>query len=354
MKLITAISKNILTPMKTLLITLTLVSLTCFSANASAAEERLHETRPAKPGGKLQVDVEFGSITVIAGDNEKVVIDAYRKVEGASKEKDEAYLAAAPITVTTEGDKIIVRAIRRHESLGRQLWDMMGNWHSEGRYNISVPANFQTDLDTSGGSISVTGLIGTVKADTSGGHLTFERIHGDIHADTSGGSITTRASEGAIDLDTSGGHIEVTDSRGTLRADTSGGNVTVLNFAGPAKIDSSGGKLRLANIGGKLHAETSGGAISAILPSPVPDDIHLETSAGAITVLTPSNAALTVDAETSSGHVRSDLPLSSTQADDDSLKGKINGGGKKLVLRSGAGAIEIVSADRTTAQSNAQ
>ncbi len=335
--------------MKTLLTTLTLVSLASFSASA-ATEENIHETRAAQPGGTIVVDVDFGSIEVLPGDNDKVVIEAYRRIEASSKAKEEEYLKAAPIQVTTDGDKVIVRATRKHESLGSQLWNMLGRHSTEGRYSIRVPATFNADLDTAGGGITATGLTGMIKADTSGGDLHFEKIHGQIHADTSGGDINVMACEGKTSLDTSGGHIQVTDGRGDLDADTSGGNVTVLNLAGNAKVDSSGGKLRLANISGKLNAETSGGAISAILPATVSNDIHLETSAGAITVMTPPNAGLTIDAETGAGSVRSDLPMANVRSDDDSLKATLNGGGKKLVLRSGAGSIEIISADHQTAQ----
>ncbi len=335
--------------MKPLLHISSLLLLATLSA-AAATEENIHETRAAKPGGTIVVDVEFGSINLAPGDNDKVVIDAHRKIEASSKEKEEEYLAAAPITITTEGDRVIVRAIRKHDSLGTQFWNLLGHNRTEGRYTIRVPANFNADLDTSGGDISANGLTGSIKVDTSGGDLTFDRIHGEIHADTSGGDIKTTGCDAKINLDTSGGRIEVTEGRGNLHADTSGGSVTVMNFAGDAKVESSGGKLRLANIGGKLHAETSGGAISAILSSPVAGDVSLETSAGAITVVTPPNAGLTIDAETGAGSVRSDLPMTNVHSDDDSLKGTINGGGKKLLLRSGAGAIEIVSAEKQTVQ----
>jgi hypothetical protein len=335
--------------MKTLLATLILVSLTTITALA-ATEESIHETRAARAGGKLIVDVEFGSINVSPGDGDKVVVDAYRKISSSSKAKEEEYLKAVPVTVKTEGNNVIVRAVRKNQSLGGGFWHLFENRSTEGRYTIRVPANFSVDLDTSGGDISTTGLTGFVKVDTSGGDLTFDKIHGDIHADTSGGHIKVSSCDGTTDLDTSGGHIEVTDSRGKLDADTSGGKITVMNFAGDAKVESSGGKLRLANVGGKLRAETSGGAIEAILPSLVAGDVSLETSAGAITVMTPPNAGLTIDAETGAGRVRSDLPMANVHSDDDSLKATINGGGKKLVLRSGAGSIQIVSANKQTAQ----
>ena len=335
--------------MKTLLTILSLLLLSALSA-AAATEENIHETRAAKPGGKLVVEVDFGSIDVAPGDNDKVVVDAHRKISASSTEKEKKYLKEVLVTVTNEGDNVIVRAVRKHEAFGIQLWHLMGRTRTEGRYTIKVPANFSVDLDTSGGGISTQGLTGSVKADTSGGDLNFAQIHGDIHADTSGGDIIAKDCDGSTNLDTSGGRIEVTGGQGKLNADTSGGNVTVLNRVGDTKVETSGGKLRLGNISGKLNAETSGGSVSAILASPVAGDVRLETSGGSITVVTPSNAALTIDAETSAGSVRSDLPISRTNSDKDSLKGTMNGGGTNLVLRSSAGSIEIVSADKETAQ----
>ena len=336
-------------PMKTLLTASILIVLTALPAFA-ATEENIHETRAAKPGGKLVVEVDFGSIEVTPGDNDKVVIDAHRKISAGSKEKEEKYLKEVPITITTEGDSVIVRAIRKHDSLGKQLWHLLGSTNSDGRYTIRVPANFGTNLNTTGGGISVRDLTGNLKADTSGGDLTFAQIRGDIHADTSGGDITATKCDGKIEIDTSGGRIEVTGGQGQLNAETSGGHVTVLNRVGDTRVESSGGKLRLGNISGKLHAETSGGSVSAILPSPVTGDVRLETSGGGITVLAPANAALTIDAETSAGSVRSDLPINRSNSDSDSLQGTMNGGGTKLVLRSSAGSIQIVAADKETAQ----
>ena len=331
--------------------TCSLLLLLAAALTASAlTEEKIHETRAAKAGGKLIVDVDFGSINVAPGDGDKVVVDAYRKIEASSKEKEEEYFKAVPVSVTNEGDTVAVRAVRKHESLGAQLWNLMRHTTTEARYTIRVPASFSIDVDTAGGEISASGLTGTVKADTSGGELSFSSIHGDLNAETSGGDITSTGCDGVINLETSGGRIEVTDGRGKLQLETAGGAVTVKNFAGDAKIESSGGRIRLANISGKLHAETSGGAINAILPPTVTDDVRLETSAGAITVVAPPTAALTVDARTSAGGVSTDLPMSTMKADHDSLQGTINGGGKSIVLRTSAGSIRIVSADKETAQ----
>jgi hypothetical protein len=75
----------------------------------------------------------------------------------------------------------------------------------------------------------------------------------------------------------------------------------------------------------------------------LPGDIKLETSAGRIEVAVPPDAGLDVNAETNEGCVTSELPMITKRAGRDGLQGTINGGGRSLVLRSGAGNIAIKS-----------
>ncbi len=317
-----------------------IVPLLCAAAFSASAltEENVNVTRDAKSGGKLIVVVDFGTIDVAPGDNDKVVVNASRKIVASSKEKENAYFAAVPITVTTEGNTVVVRAHRGKD------WDDDERVCNDARYSIHVPANFDTDLKTEGGAITTSNLTGKINAHTSGGDLKFSLIHGPVKADTDGGEIEVLGCDGAIDIETSGGRIETNGGSGILHAITAGGPIKVENFNGDAKVESSGGQLALANVRGKLDAETAGGFISAKLSSPVLGDVRLETSAGAIEVIVPSDAGLTINAETSVGSVRSDLPIASrTRTDNDTLEGTINGGGKQLHLRSGAGSISIKS-----------
>jgi hypothetical protein len=314
-----------------------LLAAGAFCASA-LTEENVNITRDAKPAGKLVVDVDFGTIDVAPGDNDKVVVNASRKITAISKEKEAEYFASAPITVTSDGNTVIVRARRGKD------WDEDGQVCNDARYSIHVPSNFDAELKTEGGAITTTNLTGKVKANTSGGDMKFSLLHGPIKANTEGGEIEVSGCEGKIDIETSGGRIETSGGSGSLRAITAGGTIKVENFNGDANVETSGGQLALANVHGKLDAETAGGFISAKLPSPVVGDVHLETAAGAIEVIVPNDAALTIDAETGVGSVRSDLPVASrARADSDGIKGTINGGGKSLHLRSGAGSISIKS-----------
>jgi DUF4097 and DUF4098 domain-containing protein YvlB len=330
-----------------IMITRTILLLLIATATASAlSEENINQQLDATPGGRLIVDVDFGTIDVSAGTDDNVAVSVHRKIDSNNEAQEKEYLAEAPVTVKKDGNTISVRARRQQKD--RDL-NWSGRCNMDARYTIHVPKNFNSELRTGGGEIIGTELTGTMSADTSGGKLRFTHLRGPTGATTSGGSIELSGCEGAVKVDTSGGRIESVDGSGSLDAHTSGGSIVVRNFGGDTKVETSGGRLVFENVNGKITGRTSGGSISARLRSPVPGDVDLETSAGSIEVTVPPDAGLDVEAEASSGRVTSDLPFVGIRTDREQMKGKINGGGRSLVLRSGAGSISIKPSSKDVA-----
>jgi putative adhesin len=314
-----------------------LLALTASTAWA-LSEERLNEEYDIAPGGQLIVDVDFGTIEVSTGDDSKVSLEAYRKIDCGNEAREKAYLASAPILVTQDGNTLQVRVRREREHNG---WNWTGNVNMDARYTLRVPKTFNADLRTSGGSITADGLTGEVKADTSGGKLKFAHLVGALDARTSGGGISLDACNGPLKIATSGGSIECNNGSGSLDARTSGGSIDVRGFAGDTEVKTSGGKLTLENIKGEIAAKTSAGSIEAVLIDPVPGDVLLQTSAGSIDVALSAKAAVSVEAKSSLGKIRTEIPMLATKSDDDQLEGTLNGGGKLLTLKASVGSITI-------------
>ena len=104
------------------------------------------------------------------------------------------------------------------------------HWRRKLRYlkfhfQVTVPKDYNVDLDTQSGSINVGDLNGVVRTRTSGGSLHFGNVTGTVWGRTSGGSIKLMSCESPIDLKTSGGSIEVGDVVGDVQAQTSGGSL---------------------------------------------------------------------------------------------------------------------------------
>jgi hypothetical protein len=315
-----------------------LVALLPFTASAVSEEQVIRNVECA-PGGKLIVKVDFGSIDIAPGADDKVALEAYRKIDFGDQSKEKQYLADAPVTLSKEGNVVTIQSHRNRTD----DWNVFRHQEMNARYTVHVPKKFEVDLHTDGGRINVTDIAGNVKAHTSGGHMAFARIEGVLDAETSGGGIDAEGCVGPARLETSGGHIKVTGGKGSLNAHTSGGAVQVSNFLGDTEVRTSGGSLDLEKIGGKLIGKTSGGSIKASLAPVGLGEVKLSTSAGSIDFAVPANAGLTIDAKTSVGQVISRLPIQTTDTNRERLRGTLNGGGKSVELETSVGNITIKS-----------
>jgi hypothetical protein len=311
-------------------------ALSCFAVSEQHVEENFAVTA----GAKLIVDVDFGTIDIGHGEDNKIAVSAYRRIEGPSEAQEKEYLSTVPLKIIKEGNIVIVRARPDHHG---GSWNWSGQVRTNARYAIRAPSELTAELATGGGGITATELSGSCKAETRGGNLKFIRTRGPLTASSSGGHIALEACDGALNVNTNGGKIDALAGSGSLNAITAGGSILVRNFNGDTKVETSGGTLNLQNIRGKLVGETSGGSISATISTPLSSDVRLETSAGRIEVAVPPDAGLDLNAETNEGCVTSELPVVTKRAGRDGLQGTINGGGKALVLRTGAGNILIKS-----------
>jgi Putative adhesin len=312
--------------------------LFALAVTASAAtEENISRQLDVTPGGKLVVDVDFGTINVTPGADDKVVIEAYRKIDFGDEAREKEYFAAAPVAISQDGNVVTVRA---HHTKSKGFWSL-GHSEMDGRYTIRVPKRFETDLRTEGGDVTAGEITGNMTVKTSGGKLVFKHLEGTLDADTSGGSIEVEDCRGPIKIETSGGHITVADGTGTLDAKTSGGRIDVRNFSGDTEVRTSGGNLSLERIKGKITGKTSGGSIRASIPHALVGDVKLQTSAGNIDVSLPASATVDIDATTSVGEIFSRLPFETRDVDKEHLRGKLNGGGKSVKLQTSAGNITI-------------
>jgi DUF4097 and DUF4098 domain-containing protein YvlB len=321
--------------MKTALILLVAGSLTVCAETREQLNKRFEVKADA---GKLVVDVDFGSIEITTNGRNEVVIDVLRKVTRSNKEQEQEFLREGPVSFQQDGNTITISCRpgkkRRTGSHGRE--------RTEGRYSVTVPSAFAAQLQTAGGAVMASDLQGGVNASSSGGELKFIRLHGNLDGHTAGGPIDISDCEGTLKVRTSGGGIALRGGGGSLDGSTSGGPVTVLSFRGPARVQTSGGAITLEDVTGKIDGTTSGGSILARFSAPVSEEMKLQTSAGSVSLSLPESSAFELDASTSAGSVRCDLPVTVTDKTGAShMRGPVNGGGKKIVLRSSAGSIRV-------------
>lgn len=143
-----------------------------------------------------------------------------------------------------------------------------------------------------------------------------------------------------VELQTSGGSLSIEDLVGELNARTSGGSINIGNITGNVELHTSGGSINTDTVTGNVNAHTSGGSIKVTIDKQLTEDAKLSTSGGSITAYLISDIQLDINASTSGGRVKSDFDIDG-RVKKMSVKGSINGGGPKLTLKTSGGSIKI-------------
>jgi DUF4097 and DUF4098 domain-containing protein YvlB len=341
-----------------------------YAATRDGEEGKESKSFNVTKGGQLEVNVSGGDIELNTWEKDEVNV----VVDGIDEE-DMDY-----VKITQTGNTVRVEYRPRWNSSGDVL------------FKISLPAQFDADVRTSGGNIEVRGTIkGKLTGSTSGGDIRTGDIEGTMDMKTSGGDIKLGTVSGEAEVKTSGGDIRVEKVGKSLRASTAGGDVEVGDVGGDAVLSTSGGEvkvgkvsgsatlktaggdielrsasgtveaktaggnIRLENITGSIDAKTAGGDIVAELIPSGKGPSGLRSSGGNVILSVPSDAKATIEATirirngwmhfAEKYDIHSDFKEESKTVDKDEQEihavYKLNGGGDAITLETTNGNIEV-------------
>jgi TonB family protein len=293
------------------------------------------------------------------------------------------------LVVSTRAGDIITQDIDGQATLTTGGGNIQAGRVGEAQKGIGVARNvgggargMQARLETGGGHILVGDIFGGLRATTAGGHITAGNVAGDavLHTDgghiqvgrvdgnaqltSGGGNITVARADSGVVAETTGGRIEFGEAAGAIHARSGGGGVRIAHVAGPTVLDSGDGGIFLADVAAPLHASTATGAITAwlspqfgggTLTSGERAVSELTSGQGDIVVYLPREIAVTIDAQIGQGSDgRSDhrivadpsLPIKVSYQQDAAghalrAQAALNGGGRVLHLKAGAGDIQL-------------
>lgn len=283
----------------------------------------VEKTFPVQPGGNFKAVTQGGDIEIRTADTNEVRITARQVIRALTDKEADEILQDLSLIFEQSGNDVLAEAKYEKGRIGLHF----GNWPPVSvSFTVTLPRNFNLNLNTSGGDITAGSVQGNVRARTSGGNLKFDRVDGEIDAHTSGGDIVLK--------------------EGTARAKlgTSGGNIEVDRVGGPTEVATSGGDITINSVAQLLSASTSGGAVRATLTEPLKQDTVLSTSGGDVRVRVAKGAGFELDASTSGGDVHAEgltLTIAKGGVGKSRLVGTVNGGGPRLKLRSSGGDITV-------------
>lgn len=332
-----------------------LISIVGYAVHAQDKTPYMTKSLSNESVKSVEVETSGGSISVTgvnsaAETKVEVYIWSNQGRDNLSKEEIEKRLQRYDLNVSVSNNKLTAIAKPKDRDMD---WDK-GLSIS---FKVFVLKNIATDLSTSGGSISLTNLTGDQKFETSGGSLHVDNVGGKVDGRTSGGSIHVENSRDDIELETSGGSIDARNCNGNIQLNTSGGSLSLKDLKGTIKAATSGGSVNGRNISGELITETSGGGIHL---TDMACSLEASTSAGSIDIemkelgkyVKVSNSGGSIELQLPKGK-GVDLDLSGDRIktgelgnfdgkiEDDSVRGKLNGGGVPVRVRSSSGRISL-------------
>jgi hypothetical protein len=274
-------------------------------------------------GGTLTLDTDLGSVDIQSLPGNTVKVSVLFIADARNQEKAQRIFSDFDLAFNQSGGNVEITG----EYQGWQgVRGLFGHDRSqlEVEFTITVPPQYNLNIETAGGNLSVGDLKGTVRLETSGGNIHLERIEGKLRGTTSGGDIMLTRCTASADLVTSGGNIIVEEVDGPIVARTSGGNVTIREARG------------------SVDASTSGGNISAFIADQPTEDCRLETSGGNVEVYLASDISVDIDAEANGGSLSTDFSVAMRgEIGEGVLRGAINKGGPELRLRTSGGNVRL-------------
>lgn len=155
---------------------------------------------------------------------------------------------------------------------------------------VQMPHEGRVNLRTGDGKIDIAGLKGDMDLHTGDGSENLESVDGKLHASTGDGHINAQGRFDELELKTGDGHVDVRAAGGSSLA------------AG----------------------------------------WRLETGDGSVSLTVPGELAADVDLHTRDGHIDLDMPITTEgQIRQNEVRGKLNGGGSSLTIRTGDGSIHL-------------
>ena len=255
----------------------------------------------------LVIDSFSGSITVRAGDGDEIQVTAVKH---------------APRTADLDRIEVDIRPRAGGLTIVTRNPERLTN--SWVKLEVIAPAGTSFDLQTSSGSMEVSGLKGGGKAETSSGRVTVRDLSGIVALHTSSGRVLVQTFDGDLNLHVSSGSIDVADIKGTLDAHTSSGSIDVRDAQGWVRLDTSSGSIDYT------------GAPEG--------DCEFKTGSGSIDLRLPSDLDAWVGLHTGSGTIRVDYPLQGEQdgVGKHDMKGTIGSGrGLSIIAHTGSGSITL-------------
>jgi hypothetical protein len=310
-------------------------SMVVATALPAAASAEGSFQRTLQVSGEVNLDVSTGSgdIQIHSGSSGQVQVNARIKVSSwfGGDSEDRVHRIEQNPPIQQSGNDIRIGHIDDP--------DLRHN--IEISYDITVPADTQLHAHSGSGAQRISGVNGGVDVDAGSGDINVSNVGGRVKAHTGSGGVTLNHIQGNVHAEAGSGDIRGTDIAGGFEAHTGSGQIEMSQSApGAVSVETGSGNVEVRGVHGSLDASTGSGDVMAEGEPTGGWTIH--TSSGGVRLKMAQGAAFDLDARTSSGSISTTQSVTvQGNLGHKELRGKVNGGGAPVTVRTSSGDIEI-------------
>jgi Domain of unknown function (DUF5668)/Putative adhesin len=343
-----------------------------FHGNSFEFDEQATHELPA--GAAVKVVNDHGAVNVNVSDNEKIEINAHKKVRADKEDQANQWNEQTKPQITVSGNLVTINANTRGAGNHPILADL----------NISLPRKAALTIAAQHGDVNVMGRDGTVEIANQRGDVNVQDVNGNVNLDLDRSSVNMGSHSSAHVSQVSGDvsvqgrsdEVSITDVKGAVRMNgdftdsvklskigksvsfkTSRTDIELAKLVGDLDLDSD--SLRADNLGGPLHVSTRSKDITLEAVSgdariqnenstvqiglKAPGNIQIDNRNGDITVGVPDKVGFKLDARSQGGEVDANFPGVKVVNDDNggTGAGMVGNGAAHLVLNSQHGNVTV-------------
>lgn len=286
-------------------------------------EEKFEKSISLNRSGKVELSNISGDVKVKVWNKEEVRVEAIKIAWASSQEKARENAARVKIEVEKEGNTVSI--------LTRYPKGTFKNLNVSVNYSLTIPDKASLRAKTVSGDVICTQIGGFLKVSTVSGDITVEKAMDGVELNAVSGDIKVDQIAGDTEIKTVAGEIIIGSLQGSIEAESVSGDISLSDV-------SQANRVKVTTLSGDVEYQ---GDLN-------PEGIYsLKTHSGNLEIWLPQESKFDLEATTFSGDIRSEFEISMTgEISRKKIKGKVNGGGAELSLKTFSGDIKLKTREK--------
>jgi len=288
--------------------------------------QRILETGP---DAELELNYISGNLRVVSSEDERVVIEAVKRVSAVSMDEAELVADHIEIKVKHDDNKVLVatnylRMRNRSASFWQKVLGVGGtDSYGEVDWTIRVPQGCRISVVNTSGKMEISHILGDLDIRTSSAEINLNSIEGQISIENASGTTRGELLFGPVTLRQAQGKIDLRFVEGDIR---------IKSFSADISVRQDRGAFDLTTATGNVSIET-------YLDSS--QDYFVATESGNITLSIPETSSGNLRIESQTGDIQTDIPIAINSMSHRQIDGTFGLGGVSVHLMSISGDVTV-------------